>query len=97
MRTVHKFLVPFFNPSGREQDVIAVPWQAKVVLVGSDPRTHEPAIWLEVITEQAGEAGARRFAAFPTGDPIPAGWQHVGSFLSTGGKYVWHVYEQVQR
>lgn len=100
MRTVHKFLVPKFGDTQftlKPPPPAPIASQSRIVHVGNDPRTHEPAIWAEMITEHEIEERGRVFAYFGTGDPIPAGWTHVGSMITVGGKYVWHVYEQVQR
>lgn len=30
---------------------------------------------------------------FGTGQPLPAGWWHIGSAVTVGGLLVWHVFE----
>jgi hypothetical protein len=95
MRTVHKFLVPFFSAEAQLLPPLPADPTAPVVHVGVDPRSGQPAIWIEVIPENEVPTEGRRMYAFGTGHDIPAGMKHRGSFID--GPFVWHVYEQVQR
>lgn len=89
MRTVHKFLVPFAGP-GQLPRVRAHP-ASPVRHCGIDPRTGDPAVWIERHTEDEVPKPGRLMAAFGTGHEIPGGWSHVGSLID--GKLVWHIYE----
>lgn len=90
-RVVHKFLVPF--RSGAQLPVIPASQTASVVFAAMDPRSGQPAVWLEF--DPAVRMGeGRRMVAFATGDEIPDGWVHRGSMVD--GSFIWHVYEQVR-
>lgn len=90
MRTVHKFFVPHNSPAAAELPPMPIRRSAPVRLAGLDPRSGQPAVWIEV--ETTAPAGERRMVAFGTGDELPDGWVHVGSLID--GSFVWHIYEE---
>lgn len=96
MKVVYKYpLAPSgYTPVDTKPD-------AKVVLVGLDPETRRPAIWVEQVvpdrpkigTEPMSEAmEVRYFHIVGTGHEIEPNDQHVGSVID--GRYVWHIYER---
>lgn len=89
MRTVYKFLIPFAS-NAEESPPMPVSPSAPIRLTGLDPRSGQPAVWLEVETE-ADQGPGRRMMAFGTGHDIPKGLTHVGSLID--GSFVWHIYE----
>jgi len=74
---------PFFITANTDK-------QGKVVLVGSDPATGYPAVWIETRTGLRNQT--REFHVIGTGHEIPENCTHVGSFIAA--PFVWHVYEQ---
>jgi len=86
MRTVHKFPI---DPSANGWFEIEMPRYAKPVMVsGQMGKAH---LWAEVFPDNPSET--RRFQIVATGQPIADGHQHVGSFMTNNGAFVWHVYE----
>jgi hypothetical protein len=74
---------------------INVATQTLPCLVGLDPASGGPAIWLEV--EPDGEPRERRFVIYGTGHPIEGdgGYPydlHIGSLIQNA--FVWHIYER---
>lgn len=95
MRQVFKFIVPFASEALAQMSEMPADPNWPVVLTGVDPRSGQPAIWLEAVAGQCEPHTGRRFAAFGTGHDIPLGWAHRGSLID--GSFVWHIYEQVQK
>jgi len=91
MRTIHKFLVPFASEAAAELPPCPISPSDKVRHVGIDPRSGQPAIWVEVETQKAETPKGRRFVVSGTGCEVPPGHQHVGSTID--GSFVWHVFE----
>lgn len=91
MRTIHKFLVPFASQAADELPPMPAHPASPVRLVAIDPRSGQPAVWIELDTDDKVPETGRRMAAFGTGHEIPRGWTHVGSMIDGG--YVWHVHE----
>lgn len=91
MRKVLKFTIAFNYWTG-----VMVPGDVtQVVLVGTDPATRKPAIWIEVDPDQ--DSAERSFAVIGTGFPIPEEPEpfpvkHVGSYID--GQMAFHVYER---
>lgn len=94
MRVVWKFVL---RPGDilRKQDMI----RPHVVLVGIDPQTGHPAVWIEHLTEQPPRVLYTRqdveIVLVGTGHHVPEGWHHVGSTLD--GEFVWHAYANITR
>lgn len=57
--------------------------------IGHDPRTGDPAVWIEHAFEEPANT-ALVFGILGTGHPIPEGGEYAGSFFDL--PYVWHVY-----
>lgn len=84
MRTIWKFAgQPGFTI---EADMSAC---AKVVLVGRDPDSKEPAFWVE--TNKDKPVVSRRFKFIASGRDVPINSAHRGSAIVA--PYVWHLYE----
>jgi hypothetical protein len=60
---------------------------AHPIFVGLDPQG-VPSIWWEVNAQAV--AAERRIVVVGTGNRVPPGCVHIGSFVD--GQYVWHVY-----
>ena len=86
MRTVHKFDI---SPGGGGWFELDLPASAKPVLVAEQMGASR--IWFDLETEA--EKIKRRFRIVGTGQEIPRGVVHVGSFQMNRGMYVYHVYE----
>lgn len=87
MRTVWKFPI---SPAGNLACFdLALPSSAKPVLVAS--QMGKTNIWFEVETDTP--TIRRVFQVVPTGAAIAHGAQHVQSFMTNNGAFVWHVYE----
>lgn len=85
MPVIHKFVLNL----GQDLLVEADP-SAEVVLVGQDPASGLPAVWIQ----REPEAWLRhrlQFTIVGTGHPVPPGATHVGSAIC--GAFVWHVYQ----
>lgn len=87
MRTVWKFPL-------QQVTKLQVPISASVNLVGLDPTTGDPALWVELDSDA--EKVERTFAIYGTGHDINSAFGcqpplHVGSVIH--GVFVWHVYE----
>lgn len=69
---------------------LAMPTGAKILSVGADPATGNPAFWALVDDTQPKEE--REFRVFGTGHEIdvPVDW-YVGTAIC--GPFVWHVFE----
>jgi len=52
-------------------------------------------VWLEVELneDQAPEDHTRSFLILGTGETVPPGARHRGTFLEASGLFVWHLYE----
>lgn len=91
IRTVWKF------PLRSLENVVALPKGAQLLHVGPDARSKDAyygALWAE-IPETDAETVDRTFLVFGTGQAMPmVHLVHVGSFISEGGRFVWHVYER---
>lgn len=92
MRTVWKFPL---KTLGDWNEVLVAGVETQVVLVGQDPTTGMPCVWIE--HEPGGEPMRRAFIAVGTGHAIPSGddidpVEHVGSVIA--GAFVWHIYER---
>lgn len=68
---------------------VIVPAEAKTIHVGPDPKGGL-CVWLE-IPLNALPSVPRKFVVIGTGDPVPEGGVHVGSWVD--GQFVWHAYE----
>lgn len=90
MRTVYKYPI---NPNDRGYDEVMMHGRdAKVVLVGFQDTTNSTCIWAEVDSDK--ELRPHYFFVAATGySEIPDGYEHVGSFLTMKGMFVWHLYE----
>ncbi len=80
MRTIFKFRL--------ETARIRMSAGAKIIHLGVDPMGH-PCVWAEVETEAP--LVNRRLAIVGTGQPLPEGGKHIGSYLDA--PFVWHVYD----
>ena len=67
----------------------------RVVHVGIDPTGDAtlPTVWVELDPEVDKDFITLCFIG--TGHPVPEGWRHVGSTVTTVGLLVWHVYQRV--
>jgi len=81
MRTIHKY------PLAIVDEQIITTQRSKWLHVGLDPQG-TPCIWAEVDTRN--ESVRRSILIIGTGNPIPYGAKHIGSFVQ--GSFVWHVY-----
>lgn len=84
MRTIHKFDVAIGG-----EVTHWLPADAKVVHAAMQKGI--PCIWVELEAYNRRRA-YRKFRVFGTGEAIPTGVSHVGTFFD--GPFVWHVYEQ---
>lgn len=78
MRTIWKFKVQLKN-----RFTLPLPEDFKVLKVS------DGYMWVEGTFTST--CDNRIFAIVGTGNPIPAGFQHVGTYFE--GAYVWHVYK----
>lgn len=75
-------------------NAINIPRDAQVRLVGLDPATGQPTVWVELDPEAV--PIMRTFKVYGTGEPIAGdgGFPtdiHVGSVIAA--PFVWHIYE----
>lgn len=86
MRTIYKYTIPFI-PSGV---VIWMPKGAEVMHVAFQRDEDDIKLWAAVDTDAKLEE--RRVRIVGTGQELPEGaWRHVGTVVTSGGDYVWHV------
>lgn len=87
MRTIYKYPLAIVDNA----QSIRAPAEARVVHV--DNQNERPTLWMEVDDSRPNER--RTFVVVVgTGAPVPAEpAAHVGTVLTAGGGYVWHVYE----
>ena len=62
---------------------------AEIVHVGV--KQGRPCLWIEQDVEAIG-ARTLRWAILGTGQEIPRGYEHLGTFLLNDGEFVWHVF-----
>lgn len=84
MRVVFKY--PLKNLS---KNTLEIPKYAKYLRVAM--QNGNPFLWAEIDTDMP--KVLRVFQVCATGQPIPDGFLHVGSFED--GMFIWHLYEEV--
>jgi len=90
MRTIHRYELPI-----TDRPVINMPVTARVLPAPSWARTRPVSrieIWAEVDTDEL--LAPRHFRIVGTGNQMPDDCgRFVGTVITHGGTYVWHVYE----
>ena len=87
MKSVWKFP---FNVASDGQ--IALPKGAEILHV--EEQAGVPCFW--ALVDPAAERELLSFRIFGTGFDIPSNYtsrEHIGTFLSDGGRFVWHVFK----
>ena len=69
---------------------VRLPWGAQILDVGCQGEV----VYLWALVTPVNSGTDRRIAYFATGEPIPDGWEYVGTGHAPG-PYVWHVFEEV--
>jgi hypothetical protein len=98
VKTVFKY--PLAITDGLQQ--VVMPGQSRIVHVGNQDEL--PTLWAEVQVDEdlrpaLGSAAEgrrmerRTFFIAGTGHHVPEPSEHVGTVLTQGGRYVWHIYE----
>ncbi|MGH3493905.1 MAG: DUF7352 domain-containing protein [Sciscionella sp.] len=87
MRTIYRYELPIVD-----RPVVQMPADAVILPSPPSPRGHSIEIWAEVDDQEPLEP--RAFRIVGTGNPIPEdARQFVGTVVTHGGQYVWHVFE----
>jgi hypothetical protein len=82
MHTIHKYPIKIIN-----HQLVSMPEHAEITCVGLDPHDN-PCIWAEVETSLS--MVEYDVYVVGTGQPIPSGTYHAGSFGQN--QFIWHIY-----
>jgi len=70
---------------------VEMPLDARIIHV--EAQREVPCIW--AVVDPGRRLETRRFVTVGTGQNVPEGSFHVGTFFMLGGDLVWHVFEVV--
>lgn len=90
MRTVKKYPLRRKSPDDFSIN-LEMPQGAKIFLFAEESGRPNWFAWAEVETDAP--LVHRSFVVLSTDEPVPDGFEHVGSARSHGGIFVWHLYE----
>ena len=84
-------------PLGKMTSEIKTGRNPKVVHCGAKfPEDNWPTLWIEQDDPNLSLNENLSVTVMPTGEGFDTLQTHVGSFVSAGGDYVWHVYADVR-
>ena len=86
MKSIHKYSIEL---NYEHKVTVLMPFVAKIVLVGS--QNDQAFLW--AIVDKESPLVERRFRLIGTGQPIPGGYDHVGSFVINNGESTCHLFE----
>jgi len=86
VKTIHKYAIEL---DYEHKVTVLMPNVAKIVLVGSQ----DGQAFLWAIVDMGNPLVERRFRLIRTGQPIPGGYDHVGSFAINNGESSCHLFE----
>lgn len=85
---VHKYEVPF------GQGLMPLPVGARILHVDVQPNSPTgEGVFAWALVDPSADREKRQIGYFATGELIPEGAKHIGTALSSGGAFVWHVFE----
>lgn len=76
---------------GQEETCIELPINSKVL--SCQVQHGRICLWVEIDEEQIGNPCKRTFHIFGTDQPIPDGFEYVGTVQEREGYLIWHIYE----
>ena len=86
MKTIHKYPIELDYD---QKVIVMMPAVAKIVLIGSQG----PQAFLWALVNSESPLVERQFRLIRTGQPIPGGYDHLGSFVLNNGESTCHLFE----
>jgi hypothetical protein len=89
-RVVHKYEVGYGEAGSQ------MPLGAKLLHVDSQPKAGGEGVFVWAEVDPAAPLVRQQIGYFATGEDLPEDAEYVGTAVTPGGAFVWHVYERVQ-